>query len=175
MTYVSSVKKKQANGLLETINNGEARVKLPRHFQHITKYTRDGHWGNSTVYSFNNGLYLQDIDNQGDEFYDPLVDANNDYQPNALQIHLNHGQKFLVEDLNISGSKDGSELGRIISSLDIARKYVTIKNLNRGYIKSIRQHEKNISVIKLYDGSEVRLYNLPSMHGMAHIDDEFWR
>ncbi|AEB73675.1 hypothetical protein [Lentilactobacillus buchneri] len=174
MTYVNSVTKTEANGLLEVINHGDARVKLPRHFQNIVSYAHDTHWGDSKVYEFNNGLYLQDINNDGETFYDPLIDGNNDYQPNTLQIHLNNHQRYLVEDLNIASGTNGSELGRIITDQDIKRKYVTIKNLDRGYIKSIKKHEKNITVIKMFDGSEIRLFSIPSMHGVAHIEDEFW-
>jgi hypothetical protein len=175
MTYVSSAKQEEMNGLLETVNHEEARVRLPRHFQHIKTYTGDDYWKNSRVYTFNNGLYLQDINNNGESFYDPLIDSNNDYQPSALQIHLNNHKRYLIEELNIAGSTNGSELGRIIKAQKIKRNYVTIKSLNRGFIKSIRSHEKNITVIKMYDGSEVRLFSIPSMHGMSHIDDEFWK
>ncbi|KRK87550.1 hypothetical protein [Lentilactobacillus sunkii] len=175
MTYVSSVKRESFNGLLETINHGDARIQLPRHFQKINLYKDDDRWRNSKVYQFNNGLYLQDANADGKMLYDPLIDSYNNYQPNALQIHLSsQHQRYLVEELNIASGRDGSELGRIIADQNIKRKYVTIKNLNRGFIKSIKKHEKNITVIKMYDGSEVRLFTLPSMNGMAHIDDEFW-
>lgn len=174
MTYVSLVKKENANGLLETISHGDARVQIPRHFQSIKKYRDNDRWGNSKVYEFNNGLYLQDVNDDGRTLYDPLIDGNNDYQPNSLQIHLANHQRYLTEELNIAGGKNGSELGRIITDQDIKRKYVTIKNLNRGYIKSIKKHEKNITVIKMFDGSEIRLFSIPSMHGVAHIEDEFW-
>lgn len=174
MTYVNSVTKTEANGLLEVINHGNAHVKLPRYYQNIVTYHNDEQWKNSRVYEFNNGLYLQDVNSDNETFYDPIIDGNNDYQPNAVQIHLNNHQRYLVEELNIAGGKNGSELGRIITDQDIKRKYVTIKNLDRGYIKSIKKHEKNITVIKMFDGSEIRLFSIPSIHGVAHIEDELW-
>ena len=56
MTYVNSVTKTEANGLLEVINHGNAHVKLPRYYQNIVTYHNDEQWKNSRVYEFNNVL-----------------------------------------------------------------------------------------------------------------------